>query len=59
MARRRTRSIGDFFSQQIGKLLGWLGLSLVIAYAVAWVIGTLIELLATGEIVSPLWFLEW
>lgn len=56
MARRK-RTVGDFFQQQIGKLLGWLGMSLIIAYFLAWLIGTMIELMATGEMIDPLWFL--
>lgn len=57
MARRRT--IGRFASQQLSKLLKWIILCGTIAYVLAWFIGTIIELLAGGDIVSPLWVLGW
>lgn len=50
--------IGDFAERQAGLLFRWILTCLLIAWLASWLIGTVIELVAGGDFISPVWFLE-
>ncbi len=50
--------MNNFAWNQIGKLFRFLGMSVVVAYIVTWIAGTIVELIVNGELLSPIWLIE-